>query len=312
MLWKNCRFENCGGAGLLCNFSTGITQPSFIRVEDCFFSGNTLAGYYFIGLQGMLINCAFATNTGPGLWMPYNNSSNAQFFAAGNSFENNGGASAPQVRIDSLQGGEFVGTEIASSVISFPAQVGFSLAQASGTVSGTRIEGTRVRVGSAFNPYTLYQLAANATINVISNTFWQTYDAAGQVRYSVDPAAYGNRVSDSFDAVQVGASNGVESLTLANGANENVALPADGVVYTIAGPSGAFAVGGFANGFDGRKFELHNGSGQTLTITYEDASSTAANRIRADGASNVTINNLGTATFRYIASISRWVFCGHG
>jgi YD repeat-containing protein len=306
VVFDGCRFETCN-YGLNCNFSSGITQPSFIRVENCLFSQCTTAGYRFVGLQGTLINCGFVL-CGVGLLMPYNNSNNAQFFAATNSFENNG---TPQIQIDSLQGGEFYGTEIASTVTASTA--GIYMAQSgSGTVQGCRIEGTRVRVGAGYNPHTMFTLGANATLNSIANTFWQTYDATGQTRYNSNASAYGNRVSDSFDAVQVGSAAGVSSLTLANGANNNVALPLDGVVYLITGPSGAFQINGFANGFDGRLLELHNNSGQTLTVNYEAAGSSAANRIRTDGGSNITVNNLGTITFRYIANFARWVVTGKG
>jgi len=178
--------------------------------------------------------------------------------------------------------------------------------------AGVRIQDTRVRIGASFNPYTLVKLGLNATLNAISDSFWQSYDATGQMRYSVDAAAYGNRISDSFDAVQVGASNGVTSLFLANGANQNVTLAADGVVYIISGPTGAFSIGGFTNGFDGRKLELHNSSGQTLTVNNEDGSSTNVNRIRCNSGVNGSVNNLGTTSFRYIASISRWGLTGIG
>jgi YD repeat-containing protein len=307
VVFEGCRLENCN-IGINCNFSSGVTQPSFLRADNCFFSGNITAGYRWMGLQGIMTNCSFVLTTGPGLLIPYNNSNNAQFFAACNTFENNG---SPQVKIDSLQGGEFYGLEFASTVSASTA--GIYLAQSgSGSVSGCRIEGTRVRIGSGYNPHTLFTLGANATLNVISNTFWQSYDATGQTRYSVHASAYGNRISDSFSAVQVGSSAGVTSLTLANGANNNVALPQDGTVYMITGPSGAFQVNGFANAYDGRLLELHNGSGQTMTVNYEAAGSTAANRIRTEGATNITVNNGGTICFRYIASISRWVVTGKG
>jgi hypothetical protein len=307
VVFEGCRLEQCN-YGINCNFSSGVTQPSFLRVDNCFFSQNTTAGYRWIGLQGIMTNCSFVLTTGPGLLIPYNNSNNAQFFAACNTFENNG---TPQVKIESLQGGEFYGTEIASTVSASTA--GIYLAQSgSGSVAGTRIEGTRMRIGSGYNPHTMFTLGANAILNVISNTFWQSYDATGQTRYSVNSAAYGNRISDSFDAVQVGSSTGVTSFTLANGANNDIALPQDGTVYLIAGPSGAFQVNGFANPYDGRKLELHNGSGQTMTVNYEAAGSTAAYRIRTETAANITVNNGGTICFRYISSISRWVVLGKG
>lgn len=309
VLFKRCFFINNGGAGLLHNFAAGVVQTSFVRCEDTFFQGNGLCGWYFIGLSGSMQNCAFTENgagvggTG-GLWIVNNAASNAQFSATNCSFENN---YVNSVDIGSLQGGEFIGCEIAGGTPGIVSTAGFNI----GAATNLRIEGTRVRIGAALSPYTAFKLGSGCTTSVISNTYWYIFDAAGQVRYSVDPAAYANRLSDSFDSIQNGTDAGVANIACVNGANHDVALPLGGAGFGIAGPSAGFSVGGLTNGFDGRRLTLINDSGQTLTVTHEDPSSTAANRISCAGAVNLTVSNLGAVTLLYRSAHARWTVTGH-
>lgn len=310
ILFKNCFFLNNTGAGLYHSFAAGIVQASFVRCEDCFFQGNGLCGWYYIGLSGSMENCAFTENGGNaglgGLVIANNGISNAQFMAYGCVWENNHSIS---VRLNALQGAEFVNCEIAGGSPGITSSIGVVMFNS----SRVRWEGTRVRVGPSLNPFTAFDVNANSMANVISNTFWQAFDAAGQTRYLVDSSAKGNRVSDSFDAIQVGTDVGVVSLTCANGVNNNVVVPLDGAFFGIAGPTAAFSINGLTNGFDGRKLELHNNSAQTLTINLDNAGSAAANRIRGDaGVTSYTVNNGGTVCLRYSAGTARWLVTGKG
>lgn len=310
VLFKRCFWLGNGGAGLLHNFASTITQTSFVRCEDCFFQSNGLCGWYFIGAQGSMYNCGFTENgSGAGgqgaLWIANNAGSSDQFYAGLCSFENN---YVQSVRIDALQGGTFLNCEIAGGGIpSIVATIGFNI---NGS-SNVRIEGTRVRIGSA-TPYTAFQFGAGAFCNVVSNTFWQNWNDATQVRFARDPAAYGNRLDDSFDAIQIGSQNGVASIACVNGANENLALRPDGAMYSIGtGVTGAFSLGGLTNGFPGRRLILQNNSGQTMTLEAESGSSTAANRINTEGNANVTVSNAGCCTLFYGAD-NRWHYLGKG
>lgn len=84
----------------------------------------------------------------------------------------------------------------------------------------------------------------------------------------------------------------VQTLSLVNGANQNIPTIVGnfnpGVVYyRVAGPSGAFSIGGFANTATGKEIHLTNGSGQTMTITNLDAGSSALNQIVVPGGGNL-------------------------
>lgn len=95
------------------------------------------------------------------------------------------------------------------------------------------------------------------------------------------------------------------SLTLANGANTDVALPS-GTFVAITGPTGAFSVNGFASPVSGRVLVLYNATSQNMTIT-NDATSTAANRIYTLTGADVALTGTSLAAFVYSAVASRWI-----
>lgn len=301
MTYRNCRVENCNN-GLNCNFGSGLVQPSFMKLDSCFFQAN-VNGVKWAGLSCSMINCAFAINTKYGLWIYNNATNNAQFSAFGNSFENN----AQAIQIDSLQGGEFIQTELAGSN-SF---VTSTAAVVVTTGIGIRFSGSRIRISSS--PHTLWTFTGSATnYNIITNSFYQNYDNSGQTRYSVVSSSFGNRLDDSFDSIITGQANGVSSITAVNGTNNNVAVPITGAIFGLSGPSSSFSITGFTNGFDGRRLTVINNTGQVLTLIPLSGSSSAANQITADSGSNVTINNAGSFVLVYTVLDSRWHLVGHG
>lgn len=101
-------------------------------------------------------------------------------------------------------------------------------------------------------------------------------------------------------------------VTLANGANQNVAIGTSGNIR-ITGPTGAYNIGGFANGFDGRKLYLFNAVAQTLTINNGDAGSNAANRIQTNTGGNVVLAAASNswAQFTYDSTLSLWILNDH-
>lgn len=298
--YSGCWIENCL-RGINCNFAASAVQTSYMRVENCFFATNGV-GWRCIGLSHSLINSTFVTHTTYGLQIVDNGVSNAQFTSMQAGFENN----AQAIQINALQGGTFIQTELAGS----NAFAVSTIAVAIDTSAGIEFSGTRVRISST--PHTLWTLGAGAVSNKIGNSFYQSYDAAGQVRYSQNAIAYGNRLDDSTDSIVFGHSNGVTSIACVNGANQNLTIPIDGAAYSIgSGTSGAYSVGGFTNGWSGRRLTLLNNSGQVLTLLYEAAGSTAANRIATESGANITVNNLATFSMLYLAD-SRWHYLGKG
>ena len=309
VLLQNCRIENCN-IGLNSNFSSGLTQPSFISAVKCFFQGCTTAGWKYAGGNGRMDNCAFAAMNCPGLWLWYNSANNPQFSSNSTTFENCGSSTQPSLKIDSLNNGNFVETEIANTVtIGGSAPIsGVLLGNVSGLASNIVFDSTYVRIGSAFNPFTLWNLGANAQYVRVRNTQWQSYDGTGQVRYA--DSGNQNVVTDGFLQQPIGAS-GSNNLTFAL-TNVNFALPLDGTVFqALTSAAANFSIDGFTNGFSGRELILINSSGYTMTLNANGSGgSTAANQIRFDAGTPVTIGIGGAARLMYVNS--RWQFMGHG
>jgi hypothetical protein len=101
-----------------------------------------------------------------------------------------------------------------------------------------------------------------------------------------------------------------KSITLVNGANNNVALPADsGTLYT-AGPTGAYNISGIAGGVSGRKLTLVNYTTQTMTLNHNSGSSSAGNKILIGGSADLAISGYGAAELTYVAGASAWFVTG--
>lgn len=309
ILYSNCRIENCK-IGINSNYGLGITQPSFITVRKCFFQGHTTAGWKFAGGNGVSDTNAFAAMDCPGLWIWYNAATNPQFTSIATTFENCGSSTTPPLLIDGLLCGHFMNTEIANTIqIVTKPTTGIQLTNAGGASENTIVfDTTFCRIGATFTPYTMFNFGANSLSCRVLNTQWSSYDASGQVRY-VD-TGYSNVVSNGFQQVVQGAPTGTGSITFANGANQNYAIPLDGTSWVIGGPTTTFSLGGVTNGWPGRELILVNQSGYALTLTAEDTGSTAANRLRMDNGTNVTINTSGAARFMYVAS--RWQLMSKG
>lgn len=101
------------------------------------------------------------------------------------------------------------------------------------------------------------------------------------------------------------------SITLSNGDNNNVSLPATGWV-AINGPTAAFAITGIAAGSEGQEVVFFNNTGQTMTIKYNSASSSAGNKLLFGEGVDKT---LGAAFVwfkaKYSATQSNWIVIGH-
>ncbi len=99
------------------------------------------------------------------------------------------------------------------------------------------------------------------------------------------------------------------SLVLVNGANSNVDISTSGVFLRITGPTAAFNVTGFTNGYAGRRLIIYNSAAQDMTLT-NDATSTAANRILTLTGVDVTLTGVSSAHLVYSSADSRWILIG--
>jgi hypothetical protein len=127
-------------------------------------------------------------------------------------------------------------------------------------------------------------------------------------------ATNGQRVQHRVS--QLGVCHVGTAITLANGANDNVAIKSSYV--EAAGPTGAFSISGFvpdSDFKDGQLLRLVWTVEQALTIKH-DATSTAANRTVTPTAADVVCaapgaGGYGFAEFQYSLAASRWRLLSH-
>ena len=104
------------------------------------------------------------------------------------------------------------------------------------------------------------------------------------------------------------------SLTLSNGANNNVVLGTNpSSFYRITGPTAAFNIGSIVPliAADGQIITLENTTAQNFTINHESLSGTSVNRIYCPGASNLLLSGqYSTVTLSYNKSQIRWIVIG--
>ena len=96
------------------------------------------------------------------------------------------------------------------------------------------------------------------------------------------------------------------AITLANGANNNVALGSSSF-FRITTPTAAFNISGFSSGQDGRVLYIINTTTYNMTLNNSSASSTAANRIQTATGADVVIGGGGSVTLVYNLTLTKWV-----
>lgn len=143
----------------------------------------------------------------------------------------------------------------------------------------------------------------------------------GRTGYAVDSVALPNgelQVGDSGTA-SIGTGTGLKVTghtrwprtdigTLANGNNAGVDLENYTFCRVTAGPTGAFAINGIANGADGQVHIIYNSTGQNMTIANDSGvDPTPANRIYTGTGADVSTTGNGCVTVIYDAAASRWV-----
>jgi hypothetical protein len=95
--------------------------------------------------------------------------------------------------------------------------------------------------------------------------------------------------------------------TASNGTNNDIAVGATSFAR-ITGPSAAFTITGIAGGVDGKLLVLYNSTTQSFTVSNENASSAAANRITTlNSTGDIVINGKGAVKMIYSAADSRWL-----
>ncbi|NVO13916.1 MAG: hypothetical protein HXX10_07755 [Rhodoplanes sp.] len=142
---------------------------------------------------------------------------------------------------------------------------------------------------------------------VVSSTVWSVYYYDGSIDVLIGTL---NPTTHTWVPAAPMLTLPPGTMTLANGANANVALVAARTHHDIAGPTAAFSISGFAAGADGQVLTVYNPTAYAMTLT-NDATSTAANRILTlTGADVVLRTGKSFAAFRYNATAARWLLTG--
>jgi hypothetical protein len=95
--------------------------------------------------------------------------------------------------------------------------------------------------------------------------------------------------------------------SLANGPNVAVNFGTASFVTLLAGPTGAFTIGGLVGGYSGATITIFNHTGQNMTIANDNTDPTAANRILTLTGADMPTTGDGAVTLKYSASASRWI-----
>ncbi len=148
----------------------------------------------------------------------------------------------------------------------------------------------------------VYTSSLGATANIIPRT--SSTDTKGLTSSGVSVGTTGNDISNPGRTIQPWV-----GLTLANGANTDIALP-EGTNFYITGPTNVFSLTGLTLGVDGRLIRLYNSVAFAMTLT-NDATATAANRFLTLTGADVTTTTQGAFTLVYSSTASRWIQVGN-
>ncbi len=99
----------------------------------------------------------------------------------------------------------------------------------------------------------------------------------------------------------------VSSGTVVNGNNHNLSIPSNCSIVRITSPTSAFTITGMQGGVDGRMIVLYNLTTYNMTISNENSSSIAANRIKTMTSNTVATSSEGAVTLIYDGTSQRWL-----
>lgn len=102
-----------------------------------------------------------------------------------------------------------------------------------------------------------------------------------------------------------------QSIALANGANNNLAVALQNGIAITTGPTGAYSITGIAGGYYGRQITIVNYVNQTLTIAHNSGSSAAGNKILIGGSADITVAVYGSVTLQFDAVANAWFVVGY-
>ena len=158
--------------------------------------------------------------------------------------------------------------------------------------------GLRVAAGTNASDYALRVLNQAGTLDYLF------VKGDGAVSMSNGLAVTGALSATGRVATLVGA-----DVSIANSRNDNLSIGTAGFFRVVSGGASA-QISGMVAGTDGQRVVIMNGTGNNVAFLFEDANSTAANRIYTESGGNITLGNLGSREFIYSTTYSRWVLVG--
>lgn len=177
-----------------------------------------------------------------------------------------------------------------------------------------------VQNNSATSDSAIVSLVGGATTGTCAVNFGDSGDAdIGNISYAHATDTFtitaGTVAVQTVSSVAVTTATGISTtktpvtLTLADGANTDFALPA-GTNFYSATPTMAHNVTGFTGGVAGRMIYIFNNTGQNLTWTHQ-ATSAAANQITTSTGADVASTANSMSTLIYNGTTSKWLLFGH-
>ena len=134
------------------------------------------------------------------------------------------------------------------------------------------------------------QIASNTVLNVSSSNYL-IQSTTGMLQ----DLTYG-QTQDFLSGVKVSQN----TVTLANGTSNNVAMPIRTGVLRVTGPTGAYSITGITSGLLGRQLTLVNDTAFALTLEINDAGSSVGNRFLLTGGVDKVIAAYGSVTLMYV------------
>lgn len=293
--FRNCRSDN-NGYGFRMTSAAASIGISFVTIEDCSISNNTLIGVSLSNANVIRIQRCGITGNTEGVTQLPNGVGNQFLFIEDNELGN--GNTNHNCSIAGVYSGSFNRNRIVQNA----GETGvYGLILGDGTQDVTEFEcvGNIFRIDSSINPFTAFFVKANTTYIRIEDTQFTVFGAAGQTKYNLATALVRLRESNQSwnDFVKIYEVDATTPYApnLNNGQVHRVKIAAAGA-FTVSAPTNAAA---------GKVLEIQivNASGGSITVTFNSA-------FVDGGYTDPSNGNRSTARFIYDATSSAWIQMG--
>lgn len=293
--FRNCRSDN-NGYGFRMTSAAASIGISFVTIEDCSISNNTLIGVSLSNANVIRIQRCGITGNTEGITQLPNGVGNQFLFIEDNELGN--GNTNHNCSLAGVYSGSFNRNRIVQNA----GETGvYGLILGDGTQDVTEFEcvGNIFRIDSSINPFTAFWVKANTTYIRIEDTQFTVFGAAGQTKYNLATALVRLRESNQSwnDFVKIYEVDATTPYApnLNNGQVHRVKIDATGA-FTVSAPTNPAA---------GKVLEIQivNASGGSITVTFNSA-------FVDGGYTDPSNGNRSTARFIYDATSSAWIQMG--